>query len=434
MNKTNPKIMSGFMELLPEDQILFNNIVDTIRETYESFGFLPLDTPILELSDVLLAKAGGDTEKQIYRFKKGDNDISLRFDLTVPLARYVSMRYNDLVFPFKRYQIGKVYRGERPQKGRYREFYQCDIDIIGENLSLRHDAEIPTIIYELFKKLNFGKFTIRINNRKILNGLFSSLELSDKSTDILRIIDKFDKIGIKEVEKELIELAISTEKVSKILDFISIKGSSSEVLNSLRTLGIEDEIFKQGVSELEFVCNNLSDFSFDEDYYRIDLTIARGLDYYTGTIFETVLDEYPSLGSVCSGGRYDNLTNYYTDNSLEGIGISIGITRLFYQLREASIIKPSSKSLVKALIIPFSDSNIKYSMNIAKALRDNNINCEVYLEDKAFKKKMNYANRLNIPYVCIIGDDEENSNMVTIKNMETGEQKTVSKESILENL
>lgn len=434
MNKTNPKIMSGFMELLPEDQILFNNIVDTIRETYESFGFLPLDTPILELSDVLLAKAGGDTEKQIYRFKKGDNDISLRFDLTVPLARYVSMRYNDLVFPFKRYQIGKVYRGERPQKGRYREFYQCDIDIIGENLSLRHDAEIPTIIYELFKKLNFGKFTIRINNRKILNGLFSSLELSDKSTDILRIIDKFDKIGIKEVEKELLELAISTEKVSKILDFISIKGSSSEVLNSLRTLGIEDEIFKQGVSELEFVCNNLSDFSFDEDYYRIDLTIARGLDYYTGTIFETVLDEYPSLGSVCSGGRYDNLTNYYTDNSLEGIGISIGITRLFYQLREASIIKPSSKSLVKALIIPFSDSNIKYSMNIAKALRDNNINCEVYLEDKAFKKKMNYANRLNIPYVCIIGDDEENSNMVTIKNMETGEQKTVSKESILENL
>ena len=311
MNKTNPKIMSGFMELLPEDQILFNNIVDTIRETYESFGFLPLDTPILELSDVLLAKAGGDTEKQIYRFKKGDNDISLRFDLTVPLARYVSMRYNDLVFPFKRYQIGKVYRGERPQKGRYREFYQCDIDIIGENLSLRHDAEIPTIIYELFKKLNFGKFTIRINNRKILNGLFSSLELSDKSTDILRIIDKFDKIGIKEVEKELIELAISTEKVSKILDFISIKGSSSEVLNSLRTLGIEDEIFKQGVSELEFVCNNLSDFSFDEDYYRIDLTIARGLDYYTGTIFETVLDEYQSLGSVCSGGRYDNLTNYY---------------------------------------------------------------------------------------------------------------------------
>lgn len=431
MSKVTPKIMPGFMELLPEDQILFNGIVDTIKSTYESFGFLPLDTPVLELSEILLAKAGGETEKQIYRFKKGDSDISLRFDLTVPLARYVSMRYNDLVFPFKRYQIGKVYRGERPQKGRFREFYQCDIDVIGENLSLKHDAEIPTIIYELFKKLDFGKFTIRINNRKVLNGLFSSLDLTLKSTDILRIIDKIDKIGIKEVEKELLELGISNEKTSKILDFINIKGSTEEILKSLKELNIKDETFEQGIYELEYVTNSLNSFGLDNSYYTIDLTIARGLDYYTGTIFETTLDDYMSLGSICSGGRYDNLTNYYTDKQLEGIGISIGITRLFSKLREMGIVKPNSKSLVKLLVIPYSDANLEYSMNIAKVVRDNSINCEIYLEDKAFKKKLNYANRLGIPYVCIIGDDEEKSNTVTIKNMETGEQSTVDKKDIL---
>ena len=434
MNKVVPKIMPGFMELLPENQILFNNIIDTIKSTYESFGFLPLDTPVLEYSDVLLAKAGGETEKQIYRFKKGDNDISLRFDLTVPLARFVSMNYNNLVFPFKRYQIGKVYRGERPQKGRYREFYQCDIDVIGENLSLLHDAEIPMVIYELFKKLDFGKFTIRINNRKILNGLFSSLDISDKSTDVLRIIDKLDKIGIKEVEKELLDLSLDSDVVSQIISFISIKGSNDEVISSLKALNISDEVFNTGLNELEFVINSLCDFGLDESYFTIDLTIARGLDYYTGTIYETTLDEYPSLGSICSGGRYDKLTEYYTDVPLEGIGISIGITRLFSKLLEAEIIKPNSKSLVKVLIIPFDESNINYSINIANNLRKEGINCEVYLENKAFKKKMNYANRLDIPYVCIIGEDEQNNEKATIKNMNIGEQITVEKDKIIENL
>ena len=432
MNKTNPKIMSGFMELLPENQILFNNIVDTIRSTYESFGFLPLDTPVLEYSEVLLAKAGGETEKQIYRFKKGDNDISLRFDLTVPLARFVSMHYNDLIFPFKRYQIGKVYRGERPQKGRFREFYQCDIDVIGENLSLIYDAEIPTIIYELFKKLDFGKFTIRINNRKVLNGLFNSLNLMDKSTDILRIIDKIDKIGASEVKKELLDLIQDESRVNKIIDFISIKGSTSEVLEKLKKLNITDEDFVSGVSELETVCTYLDNFGFDKDYYKIDLTIARGLDYYTGTIYETILDEYPSRGSVCSGGRYDNLTKYYTDEDLEGIGISIGITRLFSKLLEAGIIKTESKSLTKVLVIPFDDSNLSYSMNIAKFLRENNVKCDVYYENKAFKKKLNYANRLAIPYVCIIGEDEEKTGTITIKNMNTGNQEKIEKEKILD--
>ena len=433
MNKVIPRIMPGFMELLPENQILFNNIIDTIRETYESFGFLPLDTPVLEYSDVLLAKAGGETEKQIYRFKKGDNDISLRFDLTVPLARYVSMNYNHLVFPFKRYQIGKVYRGERPQKGRFREFYQCDIDVIGENLSLIHDAEIPMVIYELFNKLNFGKFTIRINNRKILNGLFSSLNIN-KSTEVLRIIDKLDKIGEASVKKELLELGLDNDTVSKIISFISIKGSNDEIIISLKELNISDETFNTGLNELEYVVKSLKDFGIDEKYFTIDLTIARGLDYYTGTIYETILDEHPSLGSICSGGRYDKLTAYYTDTPLEGIGISIGITRLFSKLLEAEIIKPNTKSLVKVLVVPFDEININYCMSIAKDLRSKGIVAEVYMEKKSFKKKLNYANRLGIPYVCIIGEDEEKSNKVTLKNMTTGEQILIDKDKVFENI
>lgn len=434
MNRTNPKIMPGFMELLPEDQILFNSIIDTIRETYESFGFLPLDTPVLEYSDVLLAKAGGETEKQIYRFEKGDNDISLRFDLTVPLARYVSMRYNELVFPFKRYQIGKVYRGERPQKGRYREFYQCDIDMIGENLSFINDAEILTIIYSLFKKLDFGKFTIRINNRKILNGFFESLGLTEQSSDVLRIIDKIDKIGAESVKKELLKLSLNDSLVSKIINFISIKGSNEEVFSSIKELDINNTTFNEGLDELEFVTTYLDKFAFDRNYYKIDLTVARGLDYYTGTIYETILDEHPSLGSICSGGRYGGLTKHYIDKEFDGIGISIGITRLFAVLLELGIIKPKSKTLSKVLIVPFNNDNISYCSSIANTLRENGIKCEVYYEDKAFKKKLNYANRLGIPYVCIIGDDEEKNNRVTIKNMETGEQQTISKDKILEVL
>ena len=434
MNKTNPKIMPGFMELLPEDQILFNGIIDTIRETYESFGFLPLDTPILEYSDVLLAKAGGETEKQIYRFEKGDTDISLRFDLTVPLARYVSMRYNELVFPFKRYQIGKVYRGERPQKGRFREFYQCDIDMIGESLSFVNDAEILTIIYSLFKKLNFGKFTIRINNRKILNGLFESLELSEKSSEVLRIIDKIDKIGVDSVKDELLKLSLEDDAVSKIISFISIKGSNEEVFAQIKELGISNATFNEGLEELKFVANYLDEFGFDRNYYRIDLTIARGLDYYTGTIYETILDEYPSLGSICSGGRYGGLTKHYIDKEFDGIGISIGITRLFSVLLELGIIKPKTKTLSKVLVVPFNSDNISYCSKLANTLRENGIKCEVYYEDKSFKKKLNYANRLGIPYVCIIGDDEEQNNQITIKNMETGNQQTISKDNILEVL
>lgn len=434
MNKVTPKIMSGFMELLPEDQILFNELVDTIRTSYESFGFLPIDTPILECSEVLLAKAGGETEKQIYRFKKGENDISLRFDLTVPLARYVSMKYNDLVFPFKRYQIGKVYRGERPQKGRYREFYQCDIDVIGENLSLMYDAEILAVIYNTFKKLSFGEFTIHINNRKLLNGFFESLDLEMKSIDVLRIIDKIDKIGVSGVKEELSLIPITNEKIDKIIEFVSIKGNNTEIINSLQNLEIKNSTFITGLEELQKVIKEVKAFGLEENYYVIDLTIARGLDYYTGTIYETKLNDYPSLGSICSGGRYDNLTDYYTDKALCGVGISIGLTRLFYQLKEAGIIKSSSKTLSKVLIIPFSKENMDYAIKISSLLRKNKIVCDVYYEEKNLKQKLKYANRLGIPYVCIVGEDEEKQNKVTIKNMETGGQKTISLEEIISEI
>ncbi len=424
MNKVTPKIMSGFMELLPEDQILFNEIVDKIRQSYEKFGFLPIDTPILESSEVLLAKAGGETEKQIYRFKKGENDISLRFDLTVPFARYVSMRYNDLVFPFKRYQIGKVYRGERPQKGRYREFYQCDVDVIGENISVMYDAEMIEVIYNTFKELDFGKFKVRINNRKLLNGLFTYLNLESKSVEVLRIIDKLEKIGKNEVKNELEKISIFEDKIDKILEFVNIKGTNDEIISLLEGLNIENETFNKGLEEVKQVLDMVK-ISVPEDYYVIDLTIARGLDYYTGTIYETTLNDYPSLGSICSGGRYDNLTDYYIDKPLSGVGISIGLTRLFYQLKEAKIISSSSKTLTKVLVIPFQKENLIYAKEVASYLRDENIICDVYYEDKNLKQKLKYANRLGIPYVCILGEDEEKQGLVTIKNMETGMQNRV---------
>lgn len=434
MNKVTPKIMPGFMELLPEDQILFNKMYDTIRNVYEKFGYLPLDTPILEYSNILLAKAGGETEKQIYRFNKGDNDISMRFDLTVPLARFVSQRQNDLVFPFKRYQMGKVYRGERPQRGRFREFYQCDIDVIGENLSLAYDAEIPTVIYNLFKELEFGKFTIRINNRKVLNGFFNELEIKDKASDVLKTIDKLEKIGVEEVKKELLSLEIEEEKVSKILEFVNINGSNDDIIKSLGNLNIKNELFNEGLNEIKEVIDNVRLFGVEEDYFIIDLTIARGLDYYTGTVYETRLDDYPSLGSVCSGGRYDELTKYYTDTNLQGIGISIGLTRLFYQLKEAGIVSSKEKSLIEVLIVPFSKENMNYSIKVSKELRNSNIICDIYYEEKGLKAKMKYANRLAIPYVCILGEDEEKEEKVTLKNMETGDQEIISIDEMINKL
>ena len=429
-NKVEPRTLPGFMELLPKDQIEFNRIKSIIIETYERFGFLPIDTPVIEDSNVLLAKAGGETEKQIYRFDKGDNDLSLRFDLTVPLAKYVAKNYGVLSFPFRRYQIGKVYRAERPQKGRYREFYQCDIDVIGDDeLSIVNDAEMPAIIYQIFSKLDFGKFTIKINNRRLLGGFFSFLGLQDKISDVLRIVDKVDKIGKENVKDMLLDINVDGEKAEKIIDFISAKDN---VLEYLDNLGITNEDFVTGLEEIKLVSKYMVSFGIPEDYFKIDLSIARGLDYYTGTVYETMLDNHPELGSVCSGGRYDNLAEYYTNKKLPGVGISIGLTRLFFVINEYKLLKENCKKAIsKAIIVPMIE-DLSYPIKVATELRDAGINAEVFLEEKALKKKMNYANKQEIPFAIIIGEDEVAGKNVTLKNMETGEQKSVSiQEAIL---
>mgnify|MGYP004492737719 FL=1 len=429
--KVEPKTLPGFMELMPQDQILFDKMKNTIESVYSSYGFYPLDTPIIELSSVLLAKAGGETEKQIYRFNKGDNDLSLRFDLTVPLAKYVASRSNELIFPFKRYQIGKVYRGERPQKGRFREFYQCDIDVIGsETLSILYDAEIPSIIYDLFKKLNIGDFVIRINNRKILTGFFNSLELNSKVTDILRIIDKIEKIGEDEVKSELSLLDIDSDKVSKIIDFIRISGDAFTKIERLKNLGITDEVYNEGVNELETVINNIKARGLDSNFYDVDLTIARGLDYYTGTVYETILKDYPSIGSVCSGGRFDNLATYYTDKKLPGVGISIGLTRLFYQLKEAGVIKTTDSSVADITILPMTD-NYEYVYKFSNLLKRFGVRVDTAFLGK-FKQLMRYADKQKTPYVLIIGDDEISKGVAVLKDMFTGLQTEVTLENIIE--
>lgn len=422
------------MELLPNEQIQFNGMVDKIRSSYEKFGFLPLDTPIIEMAEVLLAKAGGETEKQIYRFNKGDNDLALRFDLTVPLAKYICEYFNDITFPFKRYQIGKVYRGERPQKGRYREFYQCDIDIIGDGeLSIVNDAEMPSVIYSTIKELGFDEFTIKINNRKLLNGLFLELELNEESVEIMRIIDKLEKIGEENVIKCLQDLNVEDQKIEKILDFIGIDGSTDEKLEKLRGLGFSNELFKQGLEELSEVVKYVRLFGVPDTHFMVDLTIARGLDYYTGTVYETFLNDYREVGSVCSGGRYDNLAEFYTDRKMPGVGVSIGLTRLFSKLSELNILKEETKSIAKVLVVSMTEEPNR-ALEVGAAFRNAGINTDVYIEDKKIKAKFKYADKLQIPYVAIIGEDEEKNGTVSLKNMETGEQEEVSIEKAIEKL
>ena len=425
-----PRTLPGFMELLPNEQILFEQMKQKIEKTYQKFGFLPLDTPILELSEILLAKAGGETEKQIYQFQKGDTDIAMRFDLTVPLSKYVAKNYGNLSFPFRRYQIGKVYRGEKAQKGRFREFYQCDIDIIGDGeLSTINDAEIPSVIYNLIKELGFEEFTIRINNRKILNGLFEYINQKDNSVEILRIIDKIEKIGKDAVIEDLEKIGVSKEAIEKIINFIEIDGTTDEKLQKLQDLNIENETFKLGLEELISVVKYIRIFGVPDTHFKVDLTIARGLDYYTGTVYETFLNDYRELGSVCSGGRYENLAEYYTDKKLPGVGISIGLTRLFYKLNELGLIKAEKASMSDVLVIPMVDELSK-PIILANSVREKNINTEIYLNDKKLKAKLKYADKLQIPYVIIVGEDEINSGVISVKNMITGEEK---KANILEN-
>ena len=431
MTIVKPSTLPGFMELLPKDQMLFNEMKDIIRKNFEKHGFLPIDTPVIEKSEVLLAKGGGETEKQIYRFSKGDTDMSLRFDLTVPLARYTVEHMNDLSFPFKRYQIGKVYRGEKAQKGRFREFYQCDIDTIGMGeLSLVNDAEFPVVIFHTFKDLGFTDFTIHLNNRKILKGFFSSLGIED-SMNVLRTVDKLDKIGEEKVLEELGENGIGRDSGEKILEFIKIKGTVDEILEQLRDLKIEDEIFQEGLDELTQVIGYMRDFGIDEDCFDIDLKIARGLDYYTGTVYETTLDNYPKIGSVCSGGRYEDLASYYTDKALPGVGISIGLSRLFYQLNEAKIISSEEKSLVDLLIIPMDDC-LSDGIKLLSELREKGVKVSVYTEFAKLKKKFKYADQTKVDYVIVLGEEEIKSRKYSLKDMKTGDQEEVTFDELVE--
>lgn len=432
--KVEARTLPGFMELLPKEQILFNQMKEKIQKSYEKFGFLPLDTPIIEMANVLLAKAGGETEKQIYRFQKGDNDLALRFDLTVPLAKYITEYYNELSFPFRRYQIGKVYRGERPQKGRFREFYQCDIDIIGDGeLSIINDAEIPSIIYNTIRELGFEDFTICINNRKILNGLFQELNQEELSVDIMRIIDKLEKIGEENVKASLTELGVKEDAIEKIMKFIRIDGTTDEKLQELEKLGFTSELFKQGLQELKQVVTYVRAFGVPDSNFKVDLTIARGLDYYTGTVYETFLNKYREIGSVCSGGRYDNLAEFYTDRKLPGVGVSIGLTRLFYKLSELNAIEANKKSMAELLVLPMTE-NIEKVIEIGSTIREAGISTEIYLEDKKIKAKFKYADRLQIPYVAVIGDDEIANGKIALKDMQTGVQENLTIQEVIEKL
>lgn len=430
-----PKTLPGFMELLPEDQIVFNKMVDIVRKNYEKYGFLPLDTPVLESSEVLLAKAGGETEKQIYSFQKGDNNLCMRFDLTVPLAKYVAQNYNNLNFPFARYQIGKVYRGERPQKGRFREFYQCDIDIIGKDkLSLCYDAEIPSVIYHIFRDMDIGKFTIYVSNRKILLGLIEHLGLSNISVDILRLIDKFAKIGNDAFVQTLtLDYGLTDVQVGTLLDVLHISGSPSEQLAQLSSLAVDNDTFADGVAELSTVMKYMSEFGIEEGYFNINLAIVRGLDYYTGTVYETVIDGYERLGSICGGGRYDNLAGYYTREKLPGVGMAIGLTRLYDQLKSAGLLQSVQSSIAKVVILPMGDT-ISQCIALSNALRDSDINTSILFEDMKFKNKMSYASKSNADYVIIVGEDEVANGYFTVKNLKEYTQTQMSLEEIINTL
>ena len=424
MDIVKPRTLSGFMELMPAQQLQMNRIMDVVSSTYASFGFTPLDTPAIESSQILLAKGGGETEKQIYRFTKGDSDLSLRFDLTVPLAKYVALHYSELAFPFRRYQIGKVYRGERAQRGRFREFYQADIDVIGDGeLDIINDAEIPAIIYTVFSRLGLKKFQIRINNRRVLNGFYRMQGLTEKSGDIMRTVDKLDKIGQDAVRKILIEdFEIAEDDVDEVLKFINISGSSDEILASLNSYCGRDEMFDQGLTELKAVANYMKVIGVPEENFAVDLRIARGLDYYTGTVYETMLLNHPEIGSVCSGGRYDNLAGFYTNKQLPGVGISIGLTRLFYVLDEQGMLNGEVNTCpVDALILPMTE-NLDAAIALSAKLRAAGLRVQLYTEKKKFKAKMSYADKLKVPFVLFLGEDELNEGVVACKNMKTGEQ------------
>ena len=425
MERIKPRTLSGFMELLPAPQTQLERVLDTLRRTYALYGFTPLDTPVIEASEILLAKGSGETDKQLYRFTKGDSDLALRFDLTVPLAKYVAMHYGEPSFPFRRYQIGKVYRGERAQRGRFREFYQADIDIIGDGaLDISNEAEIPSIIYRVFTELGLERFQIRVNNRKLLSGFCEILGIAD-SAAVLRAIDKLDKIGRDNVRAILADdEGIAPEKADEVLAFIA----SEDKLSALGAYEGKSERFDEGARELRTVCEYMKAYGIDEDHFAVDFTIARGLDYYTGTVYETILLDHPEIGSICSGGRYDHLAEYYTDRPLPGVGISIGVTRLFYVLGEQGMLNPDALTApADVLVLPMTDDGVAAAA-LATYLREQGLRTQVYAEKKKFKAKMSYADKLAIPFCAILGEDELAQGKVSLKDMASGAQELLSRE------
>ena len=422
MQRIKPRTLSGFMELLPDKQAQMDAVLGVLRQTYELYGFTGIDTPAIESAEVLLAKGGGETEKQIYRFTKSDSDLALRFDLTVPLAKYVAMNAGQLAFPFRRYQIAKVYRGERAQRGRFREFYQADIDVIGDGtLDIASDAEMPAVICDALRRLGLERFCIRINNRKVLNGLFALLDVTDPVA-VMGAVDKLEKIGPEKVAGILTDLGMTADKAHELLDILS----ASDPMGTLEDLAGKNPALDAGLAELKAVTALLPGFGVPDDKWRVDLTIARGLDYYTGTVYETQLLDYPEVGSVCSGGRYDDLAGYYTDRKLPGVGLSIGVTRLFYILQEQGLLNDALPTApCDALVIPLGDE-LDYAVRCAAALRNAGVRTQVYTEKKKAKAKFAYADKLRIPYAAVVGEDEAANGTVGLKDLRTGEQSTVS--------
>ena len=425
MNKIKPRTLSGFMELLPSDQVLFNVMMQNLRDSFSLYGFTPLDTPLMEAAEIILAKGGGETEKQSYTLSKGDTDLALRFELTTSLAKYVTLHYNDLEFPFRRFEIGKVYRGERAQRGRFREFYQADIDIIGDgSLDIMNEAEIPGVIYKSLTSLGLTRFIIHINNRKVLNGFFEILGLKESATDIMRAVDKLVKIGVDKLKLILTEdLKLSKSQTDEVINFVTSKDDPFIILDKYKG---KNEAFDTGVMELSALQKHLADFGVPCTHSKIDISLARGLDYYTGSVYETYLTDFPEVGSIGGGGRYDNLAEYFTDRKMPGVGISIGLTRLFSILQEQNLLNEAFMSApADVLIIPMTDDN-SHAVKLATAMREQGLRIQIYSENKKFKVKVAYADQLKIPFVVFLGEDEINKGAITVKNMFTGEQTTAS--------
>ena len=441
-----PRTPPGVMELLPRDQIAFQQMLDTIRRNFERFGFLPIETPAFELSQVLLTKTGGETERQVYfvqssgALEQGDTpEMALRFDLTVPLARYVAEHEHALSFPFRRYQMQRVYRGERAQRGRFREFYQCDIDVIGkDDLSVRYDAEILAVIFAVFSELAIGKFTIQLNNRKLMRGFFESLGIAgdEHQTRVLREVDKLDKRGSEAVRATLVseEFGLAQEVVDRILAFVQVRSEShADALARLDALGQGSEQFNQGIAELREVLELVRALGVPESHYALNLSIARGLDYYTGTVYETQLDAYPQIGSICSGGRYENLASHYTKSKLPGVGISIGLTRLFWQLREAGLVD-TAESSVQVLVSQMEEARLPTYLAIANELRTGGLNVEVQMEARKLGRQFQYADKAGIRFVVIVGEDEDARGVVAVKDLRRGEQFEVARADLARTL